>query len=128
MLHIWYLSKELVVTAIADNAVENKEKIEISVLLKPENIAPQVYRKGKPMLHEISEDTQLSDLIGPEGLQILEVVSVTRSDIIEWAESGIVAFITFVKQLTCKNDYSKHNNSLVQDFCNYFYSEPLHYN
>ena len=80
------------------------------------------------MLHEISEDTKLSDLIGPEGWQILEVVSVTRSDIIEWAEGGIVAFITFVKQLTCKNDYSKHNISLVQDFYNYFYSEPMHYN
>ena len=94
------------------------------------NIAPQVYRKGKPMFPEISDDIKLSDLIGPESWQILEVAGVTRSGIREWAESGFVAdsFITFVKQLTCINSCSKHNISLVQDFSNSFHSEPKYQN
>lgn len=131
MLHTWYLTRELVVTCVADDAVKKEDKQEILIeLLKAENMPPDVFEKGKPKLPDITPETKLSDLVGPQSWQILQVAGVGRSDIEAWAETGEVnsSFVKFVRQLTCVNDCSERNIRLVQEYCATFHSEDMRQN
>lgn len=130
-LHTWYLTRELVITAVTDPNVEKDERKEIlNELLKPQNMAPDIFVKGKPKLPIITAETKLSDLVGPQSWQILQVAGITRAEVEEWANTGEVdeTFLTFVKQLTCVNDCAERNIRLVQEYCMSFHSEDMRQN
>ena len=124
--HFWYLTRDLVVLALADDDLE-KEVLQqmLNKLLEPQNQAPGIYEVRKPILPTISSDTKLPDLLGPESWHLLEVAGVSRSYVQSRAETGVVdeSFVTWVKQLTAVNDCAERNIRLVQDFCYSYKSE-----
>ena len=60
--HSWYLTGQLVMLAIADDDVEEAEKLKILEKLLQYDI-PDQFRLGKPKLPIISRSTELTELV-----------------------------------------------------------------
>ena len=81
--HSWYLTEQLVVTALADDDVEESVKVQMMENLLS-NPTPETFRIEKPELKVIYQSTTLPDLIGPESWNLLKVAGVDESEVTKW--------------------------------------------
>ena len=65
--HSWYLTGQLVMLAIADDDVEEAEKLKVLEKLLQYDV-PDQFRLGKPELPIISRSTELTELVTPREL------------------------------------------------------------
>lgn len=129
--HAWYLTEDLIPLALADDDIEEEEKMKILQRLT-EFEFPDKFRIGKPELPVICKSTELSDLVGPQSWKILEVAGVSVNEVKEWtnrrAGESLDRFKNFVKKITAVNDCAERNIRLIQDFVSGYKSEDMKQN
>ena len=126
--HSWYLTGQLVMLAIADDDVEEAEKLKMLEKLLQYDV-PDQFRLGKPELPIISRSTELTELVTPESWILLKVAD---GDVEKWvkgeASDSYEKFKCFIKNNICVNDCAERNIRLIQDFVDSYKSEDMKQN
>ena len=129
--HNWYLEERMVLLALADDDVEEEEKMKMITSLVEFDV-PDEFSVGKPKLPVVSKSTELNQLVGPQSWLLLKVADVPDGEVVKWIKGeGIESFAKFklfVKQLTCVNDCAERNIRLIQDFISGYKSEDMKQN
>lgn len=129
--HAWYLTEELILYSLADDDVEEEEKMKILCKLVKEPV-PEEFKTGKPELPVILRSTALSDLVGPQSWLLLKVAGVPSEEVEKWTKGessqSLDVFKTFVKNIECTNDCAERNVRLIQDFVNGYKEEDMKQN
>lgn len=123
--HRWYLTEEILPFALFSNhpaaTSEVKQAIATKVLATP---VPENFRLGRPVFRDITRESTLADLIGPESLTLFRSLNISTSwlaaPVTDW--SGDPDFIVaeeFVKSVKVTNDAAERGVKLISDFaCN----------
>ena len=126
--HSWYLTGQLVMLAIADDDVEEAEKLKMLEKLLQYDV-PDQFRLGKPELPIISRSTELTELVTPESWILLKVAD---EDVEKWvkgeASDSYEKFKCFIKNNICVNDCAERNIHLIQDFVDSYKSVDMKQN
>ena len=129
--HSWYLTGQLVMLAIADDDVEEAEKLKMLEKMLQYDV-PDQFRLGKPELPIISRSTELTELVTPESWILLKVAEVADGDVEKWvkgeASDSYEKFQCFIKNNICVNDCAERNIRLIQDFVDSYISEDMKQN
>ena len=80
--HTWYLTEELVLLCLGDDDIEDGQKM--AMLRKLMEFEISDTKVGKPKLPEISESTELIDLIGPTSWTLLKVARLGVENVKQW--------------------------------------------
>ena len=75
--HRWYLTQEVIPFALFSSSLSNEAKHNIAMrILTVEQ--PESFRRGKPLFPDITANTKLEDLVGPESYFLFEVLNIGR--------------------------------------------------
>ena len=117
----WFLTEQLVILAFADEEVPKEERdLMVENLIKVD--IPEEFFLGKPTLPELSEETNLPDLIGDQSWSLLSFLSIGKEEVKTWLEADVSTnmsyqkFVQFMKNLETVNDCAERNVKLIQDY------------
>ena len=107
--------------ALADEEVPKEERdLMVENLIKVD--IPEEFFLGKPTLPELSEETNLPDLIGDQSWSLLSFLSIGKEEVKTWLEADVSTnmsyqkFVQFMKNLETVNDCAERNVKLIQDY------------
>ena len=127
--HLWYLTQEMVVLALFDSNVPNKDRQDMAdrlLLLKPESLPTMPVNRfgkgyGKPRFPSLDADTSLADLLGHDSwftVQMLKLdVSFLDLPVFEWEETESYSDgLKIIKNVKVLNDSAERAVKLTTDF------------
>ena len=118
--HYWYLTQENVIVALFSKNLSDEEKRKIAdKVLSSEK--PCQFRMGKPVFPEITKDTSLSDLVGPESHTLFVLLQIgtdwLRKPVREWAVCDeYMKASEFVTKLKVVNDPAERSIKMMSDY------------
>ena len=122
----WYLTEELVLLCLGDDDIEDGQKMAMIGKMEFEISDTKV---GKPKLPEVSESTELIDLLGPNSWTLLKVAGLGIQNVKQWINGkdmcGFEIFKSFAKNNCCVNDFAERNIRLIQDFVHAYNAEDM---
>ena len=129
--HGWYLSEETVpfvcFSTHQDATDEVKRAIASKLCATPK---PKAFGQGRPIFpKEITEETSLSDLIGPQSHVIFDLLRVSST----WLESPVVTWGSnksyvrgqnVIKNMKVTNDVAERSVKMMSDFADKITADP----
>ena len=127
--HTWYLTEELVLLCLGDD-IKNGQKMAMHRKLMEFKISDT--KVGKLKLPEMSESTELIDLIGPISWTLLKVAGLGVENVRQWINRKDMCwfeiFKSFAKNNCCVNDFAERSIRLIQDFVQAYNAEDMKQN
>lgn len=127
--HTWYLSEELIALAMCSKKLSNQSKQELASKMQSFK-RPEEYRPGKPVLPEVSEDSQISDFVGANSWLVLDILGLEgdwlNRPVGEWVDSReFMTFSDYVLNLKVVNDTAERGIKLWSEYIGILTSDEV---
>ena len=123
--HRWYLTEEILPFVLFSShpavTSEVKQAIARKILAKP---IPDNFRLGKPVFREITRESCLTDLVGPESFMLFRSLHISTSwlaaPVMDWrCNPDFLIAEESVKSVKVTNDVAEQGVKLISDFACY---------
>lgn len=123
--HLWYLTEELIPFALCSNQLSAVEKEKIAYKLfsmyREKTLTPQ-----KPVFPQLSESTEICDLVGDRSVLLFQRLKFTMEDIqfLRYSSEKWLTFPSYqrldkvVKNLKVVNDVAERGVKIMEDYKN----------
>ncbi|KAG0727483.1 hypothetical protein GWK47_003996 [Chionoecetes opilio] len=120
--HKWYLTQEVVPFALFGSRLSDKEKQDIAAKLHATE-KPDSFRRGKPMIPQVTAKTTLADLFGPESHLLLDTLGIEYDWLLQpvatWPRSDDYSKpLEYVSNVKVVNDIAERGVKMMTDFAN----------
>ena len=118
--HLWFLAPSTVLFSLASEKLEDDDKSRIAVRLL-QLPKPKEMKKGLPTFPELSEKTELRDLVTSESWELFDIMKMSPDWLAlppaEWdSNSDYVEFRKCVRQMKVTNDCAERGVKLATDY------------
>lgn len=128
--HRWYLTEEVVPFALFSKHPMMtdclKQEMATRLLATP---LPEAFRLGRPVFKEITRDTTLTDLIGPESHTLFRLLDISNDWLAkpanQWScDPTYLSAEKFVRTVKVVNDAAERGVKLISDFATVITTDP----
>ena len=118
--HVWFLAPTTVLFSLASEKLEDDDKSRIAVKLL-QMPKPKEMKKGLPTFPELSEKTELRDLVTSESWELFSILKLSAGWLslppAQWdTDPDYVEFRKFVKTVKVTNDCAERGVKLATDY------------
>ena len=127
--HGWYTTEQTVIYSLFSNKVTLEQKSRIAARILTFE-APEQYRIGKPVFQELTETTELQDLVGPYTHMIFTILGTDEDwleqDPAKWQESESYREMEdFVRNVKVTNDTAERGIKMADDYSKILTKDPV---